>query len=243
MGVLLLATTGLAACGDDSAEDPDFDKALLVADDLGPDFRIAADDEEEKDDDDSDPDWGCLLDFKDDAADESEDGDDDDIEVELEAAVDPGAPGVFQVVVDVGNEDKARKLVGELADRVDGCHSVDTQDEDTRWQFDVDSDRVAWADGADQQVNVAAAGKASFSGVDLPVSLSFTLVRMKDVVSMVMFFDMASDIDEANRDVVGVVVDRLSAALDGDDQPEPAGVLEDYPIGEEFNELLGGADA
>ncbi|KQY57204.1 hypothetical protein [Nocardioides sp. Root140] len=242
VGVLALSAALLGGCGGDDAgiSDKDLAKALLTADDLGPDFKISPDDDDHDDDGDG-PDWGCLLDFKDDATEKDDDG--DDIEVEIEASADPGMPAVFHVISNAENAEQARALLSELGSQVDDCDKVDTTEDDTRWQFDVDSDRVAWADGVNQQINVLAEGHATVSGVELPISLSFTAVRVDTAVSLVMFVDMASDIDRARRDVVQVVVDRLTAALDGEDQPADAGVLEDYPIGKEYADLLGGADA
>lgn len=242
--VVLFGVASLSACGsDDDASDADLAKALLVADDLSNDFRISDDDD---DDDSDDASWGCLLDFADDLEEQagSDKDDSDDIEISLEAAIEPGMPAVMEEIGRVDSVDEARDGLTKIADLVGKCHSVDSTDDDgANWKFTVDSDRVAWADGVDQQVNVLAAGSVSTQGLELPVALSFSVVRIEDVVTMVMFLDMAEDIDAARRDVVNVAVERLHAALAGDDQPDPAGVLEDYPVGAAYADLMGGADA
>lgn len=238
VGVLALGL--LSACdsvGDEVTADGLRD-ALLVSEDLSDEFRVSTD---EDDGDDTSPEWGCLLDFENDLdeAGGDDDSDDDDISVSLEPHSEPGMPGVIESITRSDDEEEAEQALAAIAELMSRCHSVDADDGDARWQFTVESDRVAWADGVEQQVNMLATGTATFASIEIPVSMSFSLMRVDNVTTMVIFMDMASDIEEARRDVIDVAMQRVHAAIDGEDQPDPANVLDGYPIGEEFADLLG----
>lgn len=235
---VVMSLSLLASCGegDESVSRDDLRSALLVADDLGDAFAVSDDDGASGDD----LEWGCLFDFEEDL--EAAAGDDEgaaDITASFETSHEPNMPGVIEYLVLADTEDDAEQALSKVADMIGRCHSVDSDDEDgTHWHFSVDSDRVAWANGVDQQVNMTATGTVGLSGLEIPISMTFSLMRVERVTVMVVFMDMASDVEQARRDVIRVAMRRVMAAIDGEGQPDPAGVLDDYPIGKEFGALL-----
>lgn len=239
---MTVLTLGLLSACDSDQEEVTADglrDALLVSDDLSDEFKVSDDSDDGEEDE--TPQWGCLLDFEEDLdrAGGSDDSGDDDISVSLEADSEVGMPGVIENIVLSDDEDEAKAAMAAIAEMMGRCHSVDSDDGDTHWQFTVDSDGVAWADGVDQQVNMVATGTASFSSIEIPMSMSFSLMRVDNITTMVLFMDMADDIEQARRDVIDVAMGRIHAAIEGEDQPDAANSLEDYPIGQEFADLLG----
>ena len=237
-GVLALGC--LTACGSDDetsrVRPEDMKPALLTVDNLSDEFEV---DEDDSGDGDGSPDWGCLFDLgplsKDDDNDE-----DDDIQIQFRASEDPGMPGVIQLVDAAPDLAKAEAAMDDLAEAFDGCEEVDTTDDDgTTWRFDVDFDRTAWARGADEQINLTASGSTTSDEIELPVSISMSVVRIENAVSILMFIDLAEDLVGAPRRLTNAAAARLQAVVDGEDPADPEPVLEDYPIGAAIKDLLG----
>ena len=242
-GVLALGC--LSACGDDDKSgrlDPeDVKPALLTVENLSDAFEI---DPDEGGGGDDGPDWGCLFDFgplQEGSDDDEDEGDEDDEnQVQFRASEEPGMPGVIQLVDAAPSLAKAKKAMDDMAEEFEGCEEVDTTDDDgTTWQFDVAFDRSAWARGADEQINLMATGSSTSDGLELPVSISLSVVRIENAVSILMFIDLADDLAGAPRALTNAASARLQAVVDGEDIAEPEPVLEDYPIGAAFAELLG----
>jgi len=241
-GVLALGC--LTACGDDNESsrlDPeDVKPALLTVENLSDAFEIDPDESGSGDDG---PDWGCLFDFgplQKDSDDEDEDDDNDENQVQFRASEEPGMPGVIQLVDAAPSLAKAEKAMDDMAKEFDGCEKVDTTDDDgTTWQFDIAFDRSAWARGADEQINLTATGSTISDELELPVSISLSVVRIENAVSILMFIDLADDLAGAPRALTNAASARLQAVVDGEDIADPEPVLEDYPIGAAFAELLG----
>ena len=241
-GVLALGC--LTACGDDNESsrlDPeDVKPALLTVQNLSDAFEI---DPDESGGGDDGPDWGCLFDFgplQKDSDDEDEDDDNDENQVQFRASEEPGMPGVIQLVDAAPSLAKAEQAMDDMAREFDGCEEVDTTDDDgTTWQFDVAFDRSAWARGADEQINLTATGSTISDELELPVSISLSVVRIENAVSILMFIDLADDLAGAPRALTNAASARLQAVVDGEDIADPEPVLEDYPIGAAFAELLG----
>jgi hypothetical protein len=236
------ATAGSTAKEDPSTKEgpltqAQLDEALLTVENLSPEFEV--DEGDDDDDDEAGPDWGCL-DF------DSVGGDDGDLsgglpegERDFAASDEPGIPGIFQVVTALPDEGAARAGLDQFDTIASDCESVDTTEDDgTRWQFDVRSDHETWADDVDQQINLNAAGTVELSGLELPLQIHLTLVRIDNAVIMLGFFDMADDVGTTPRDLVGAAAARLASVLAGESVPEAEPLLEDYPIGKAFNELL-----
>lgn len=248
----VLALGGLAGCSNDgdglvvgdpagTREGPltqaQLDEALLTVENLSPDFEV--DEDSDDDDDEEGPDWGCL-DFED--MDEPEDdpaGDLPEGERDFAAKPEPGIPGIFQVVTALPEVEQAREGLDKFDAATSDCTSVDTTEEDgTRWRFDVEADHEAWADGIDEQVNLAATGTVELSGLELPLQIHMTIARIDNAVLLIGFFDMADDVGTTPRDLVGAAAARLSSVLAGEAVPEAEPLLTDYPVGKAFNELL-----
>lgn len=238
----VLSAASLTACSGDGDElsKEQLDAAVLTVKDLSDDFEV---DDEEYDDDDEGPDWGCLnFDELDKAAGESDD--DDASEHEREATFgakkEPGMPGIFQLVVDTGaREESAEEGMDKLADVLLDCKKVDSTEEDgTHWQFDVEADRVAWADGADEQINLVATGSTASDDFEFPIVIHLNVVRVGPALTILGFFDMTEDTGDAPRALLNAASARLAAVVDGEDPPEAEPLLEDYPIGEAFEKLL-----
>ena len=239
-GVLALGC--LTACGNDDDTsgrlDPeDVKPALLTVENLSDAFEI---DPDESGSDDDGPDWGCLFDFGPLQGDSEDEDEDDENQVQFRASEEPGMPGVIQLVDAAPSLAKAEKAMDDMAKEFDGCVEVDTTDDDgTTWQFDVAFDRSAWARGADEQINLTATGSTTSDELELPVSISLSVVRIENAVSILMFIDLADDLVGAPRALTNAASARLQAVVDGEDLAEPEPVLEDYPIGAAFAELLG----
>jgi hypothetical protein len=241
-GVLALA--GLTACGSDDDPDKvtsqDVRSALLTVDNLSDEFEVDPDDGNDDDDDDG-PDWGCLFDL--DSLNDGEDEDDeedDQNQVQFRASEEPGMPGVIHFVEAAPDQAKAEELMDEVAGALEGCQEVDTTDDDgTRWKFDVDFDRSAWARGADEQLNIVATGSTTVDELQLPISITMSAVRIENAVSILMFIDIAEDVAGAPRTLTNAASERLQAVVDGEDVADPEPLLEDYPIGAGFADLLG----
>jgi len=239
-GVLALAC--LAACGTDDepsrVTSKDVRAALLTVENLSDDFEVDPDQSDDSDDD--SPDWGCLFDLDDLDKGPDHDDEDDRNQVQFRASEDPGMPGIFQFVDAAPSQAKAEKLMDEVADALAGCDAVDTTDDDgTTWKFEVDFDRSAWAHGADEQLNVAATGTTTSDEIRLPVSITMSAVRIENAVSILMFIDIAEDVAGAPRTLTNEASERLQAVVDGEDVADPEPLLEDYPIGAGFADLLG----
>lgn len=237
-GVLVLA--GLAACGSDGERSrvtpEDVESALLTVDHLSDEFEV--DEEESGGADDGSPDWGCLFD-RGPLQQEENDEDDDDIEIQFQASEEPGMPGIIQLVDAAPSLSQAKQAMDEMAEAFDGCEEVDTTDDDgTVWKFEVDFDRSAWARGADEQINLSASGATTSGEIELPVSISMSVVRIENAVSVLMFIDLAEDLGGADRTLTNVASSRLHAIVDGETPAAPEPVLEDYPIGAAFKALL-----
>jgi hypothetical protein len=239
----VLAIAGLTACGSDGKPDKvssqDVRPALLTVEHLSDEFEIDPDD---SDDGDGGPDWGCLLDLGelDKSTDEDDDDGDDENQVQFRASEDPGMPGVFQLVDAAPSRAKAERLMDEIAEALQGCEKVDTTDDDgTAWKFDVVFDRSTWARGADEQLNVTATGSTTADEIKLPVSLTMSAVRIENAVSILMFVDIAEDVLGAPRKLTNAASARLQAIVDGEEMADPEPLLEDYPIGAAFADLLG----
>jgi hypothetical protein len=239
----LLAVACLTACGSDDepggVSSDDVRAALLTVENLSEEFEVDPDDS--GDDGDGGPEWGCLFDFgplKKDS--EEEEDEDDENQVQFRASKEPGMPGVIQLVDAAPSLAKAEKAMDEMAEAFDGCEEVDeTEDDGTTWQFDVAFDRSAWARGADEQINLTATGSTTSKSLELPVSISMSVVRIENAVSILMFIDLADDLAGAPRALTNAASARLQAVVDGEDLADPEPVLEDYPIGAAFEDLLG----
>jgi hypothetical protein len=244
----ILALTTLTACGSD--DDPgkvtskDVRPALLTVDDLSAEFEVDPDDGSDDEDDDDDPAWGCLFDLDDLSKDTNgDDEDDDENQVQFRASQEPGMPGVIHFVEAAPSQARAEKLMDEVAEALEGCEKVDETEEDgTTWTFDVEFDRSAWARGADEQLNVAATGATTTDELELPISITMSAVRIENAVSILMFIDIAEDVAGAPRTLTNAASGRLQAVMDGDEVADPEPLLEDYPIGAGFADLLGSED-
>lgn len=244
----VLAVACLTACGSDEKPDKvsseDVRQALLTVEHLSDEFEVDPDDSD--DDGDDGPDWGCLLDFGEldkSTDDEDEDKEDDANQVQFRASEDPGMPGVFQLVDAAPSRAKAEQLMDEVADALEGCEKVDTTDDDgTAWKFDVEFDRSTWARGADEQINVTANGSTTADEIRLPISLTMSAVRIENAVSILMFVDIAEDVVGAPRKLTNAASARLQAIVDGEEMADPQPLLEDYPIGAAFADLMGSDD-
>lgn len=216
--------------------------ALLTVEDLSSQFEVEEGDEDEDDDA---PDWGCL-DF-DDLADDSDEGSAEEgpeAEVQFGARPDPGLPGVFQFVSGSPTVARAGTAMDRLAAFVADCTHVDTTEADgTRWRFTVTSDEQRWAPGADQQVNLAAVGSTTVDGLEVPVSIHLSVLRLGAVTTMVGFFDLTDDAGTAPRELVRHAAARVYAVVRGERPPASEPVLEGYPIGEALEELVETATA
>jgi hypothetical protein len=238
----VLALAGLTACGTDDepsrVSSRDVRAAMLTVENLSDDFEV---DPDQSEDDDDSPDWGCLFDLDDLDKNPDDDGEDDDRnQVQFRASEEPGMPGIFQLVDAAPNQAKAEKLMDQVADALEGCDAVDTTDDDgTTWKFDVEFDRSAWAHGADEQLNVAATGTTTSDEIQLPVSITMSAVRIENAVSILMFIDIAEDVAGAPRTLTNEASERLQAVVDGEEVADPEPLLEDYPIGAGFADLLG----
>lgn len=245
---LVVGLLGACDSGDESSDqsgDPvtidDLEPALLVDGDLSDRFRtLPAADDDTDDDRPAGPDWGCLTEFQDDLF-AAADGDDEKppyVSVGIKADAEPSTPSVTEDIVLAEKDEHASRALTTIADLVGRCHSVDAFDAGLRVRFTVTSDRVAWAAGSDQQVNVLATGTSTSDGSELPLSIAFSFVRVANVRIMVTFMDFSTEIKQAHREVVDAAVARLRAALDDAEQPGPADVLDDYPIGEGFEKAV-----
>lgn len=238
----VLALGFLTACGADDGpsrvEPKDVKPALLTVENLSDEFEI---DPDEGGSDDDGPDWGCLFDFGPLKRDTDDDEDEDDEnEVQFRASEEPGMPGVIQLVDAAPSLAKAEEAMDDMAEAFEGCEEVDTTDDDgTSWKFDVAFDRSAWARGADEQINLTATGSTISDELELPVSISLSVVRIENAVSILMFIDLAEDLAGAPRALTNAASARLQAVIDGEDVADPEPVLEDYPIGAAFEDLLG----
>jgi hypothetical protein len=237
-----LALGCLTACGSDDEPNrvrpEDMKPALLTVENLSDAFEVDKDESEGGDD--NSPDWGCLFDLGPLKKESDKDKDDDDVEIQFRASEDPGMPGVIQLVDAAPSLAKAESAMDDMAEVFGGCEEVDTTDDDgTTWRFDIDFDRTAWARGADEQINLTASGSTTSDEIELPVSISMSVVRIENAVSILMFIDLAEDLAGAPRKLTNAAAARLQAVVDGDDPADPEPVLEDYPIGAGFKDLLG----
>ncbi|WP_235734443.1 hypothetical protein [Nocardioides alcanivorans] len=240
----LLLAVSVTACsdGDDASGRPDqawLEPALLTVEDLGSGFQVAPDDER---DGGGAPDFGCLFDFDVPGAGQRDrDNDDGEPEAEFQAVDDPQLPMVLHSITDSGDGDKAAELLQKLGEQTGKCTEVDETDESgMRWQFDVEQDEETWAPGADQQLTVTASGTAALAPMTIPISFALTIVRTGDVLTFVMFFDMADDVTDAHRSLVERACERVDAVIAGGPLPDREPLLEDYPIGKFLSDLLGG---
>ena len=212
----------------------ELDRALLTTANLSDEFEVDPPDDDE-DDDSDEPDLGCLFAFED----VEDDEDDDEGEIAFSAKPEPGLPGIFHFLAVAGTEDEAQRGIEEISDLLDDCERVDTRDDDgTRWKLDVSLDRSGWAEQADSQVNLTAVGTLGMDTLELPLTIELSVVRVDNGVSITAFFDITDDVGSAHEDVTDAATARLAAVLGGDEPPEPEPVLEGYPIGKEFGEML-----
>jgi hypothetical protein len=238
----LLALGCLTACSDNDESSrlkpEDVKPALLTVENLSDEFEVDPDKSGEGDDG---PDWGCLFDFGPLKRDTDKDDDkDDENEIQFRASEEPGMPGVIQLVDAAPSLAKAEQAMDDMAESFDGCEKVDTTDDDgTAWKFDVAFDRSAWARGADEQINLTATGSTISDELELPVSISLSVVRIENAVCILMFIDLAEELAGAPRALTHAASARLQAVVDGEDIGDPEPVLEDYPIGAAFEDLLG----
>ena len=239
----ILALAGLTACGSD--DDPgkvtseDLGPAVLTVEDLSDEFQV---DPETDSGEDGGMDLGCLdlSELKKGPGDLGRNNDDTDDEngAQFEASEDPGMPAVFHAVKAFPSQARAEQLLDKVAEILEDCHEIESIEEGTTWQLDVELDRSAWARGADEQLNVIATGTSSTDEFQLPVNMSMSLVRIENAVSMLMFLDFAEDTVGAPRKLTSATAARLQAIFDGEDVPDPEPLLEDYPIGASFADLL-----
>jgi len=241
----VLAVACLTACGSEDKSDKvsseDVRQALLTVEHLSDEFEVDPDD---SDDGDDGPDWGCLFDLGElDKSMDDDDEDDDANQAQFRASEDPGMPGVFQLVDAAPNRARAEKLMDEVAEALRGCEKVDTTDDDgTTWKFDVEFDQSTWARGADEQINVTATGSTSSDEIQLPLTITMSAVRIENAVSILMFVDIAEDVAGAPRKLTNAASARLQAIVDGEEMADPEPLLEDYPIGAAFADLMGSDD-
>lgn len=213
---------------------PDAQRALLTLGHLSDQFEV---DDEDEDQEEGDADWGCLT------PDDVAGGGADDVEISFSAKRDPGLPGVFNSVTSgAGDAAAAERAFDALAASFKTCTSVHTKDDDgTAWDFDVTTDTTGWAKGGDQQINVVAIGTVGMSGVELPLDIRMSLVRINEIATMVGFFDL-SDTPRATRSahqrLIGAATARLRAVLVGEKLPPTRPLLEDYEFSNVLEELL-----
>jgi hypothetical protein len=244
-GVLALASlnASLTACGSSEGsglvKPADMKPALLTVENLSNDFEI----DKDQSGGGGGPDWGCLFDLGplNKSGDKGgERGAADDLQISFRATQEPGMPGVIQLVDAAPSLAKAETAMDDMADAFGGCEKVDTKDGDgTTWKFSIDFDRTAWARGADEQINLTASGSSTLNQIELPVSISMSVVRIENAVSILMFVDLAADLADAPRKLTNAASARLQAVVDGQDPGAPEPVLEGYPIGAAFADLLG----
>lgn len=214
-----------ASLSEDEARD-----AVLTLEDLSTEFVVSP-----EDDDDSDADLGCFDEVGDRL--DSELGDHEpsettDVSVDYEADGDFGMPMVSQVLTaDAEGAGHAAEILDTIVEELQACTSIDETDDGVRMQLDLSTDDEVWAEGADQQVNLVASGTMGTEGLSFPVVFHMTFVRVDDMVTMLMFFDMTREAGDTNKLLVDTASARLAALVDGE-EPEPAEpLLEDYPIG------------
>lgn len=228
-GGSVLALVLLAACGPsgyvvgDAAEAPGsgLEEALLTTAHLGAGF-VAVPDEE---DGSEDSDLGCLLtSFEELTGDDEESDDEDTVDASWAPGAEPGLPFVGQVLVPAGAEE-AKAGIETIATSFEDCTKVDTTDEDgARLQLDVQTDTEA-SEGADEQVNVVAAGTMTMSGLELPFLFEIRMAAVDDIVVGV-FMGNASGPGPAGAALMDAAVARLVAVQAGKTPPKPEPLME-----------------
>lgn len=205
--------------------------AVLTLEDLSTEFVVSP-----EDDDDSDADLGCFgeigEDLDDDLGEDEADDESNDIAADYEADGDFGLPLVSQYIsADAEGADHAGAIMDRLVEEFETCTSIDETDDGVRMQLDLSTDADAWADGADQQVNIVATGTMGTEGLTFPMTFHMTFVRVDDMVTMLMFFDMAREAGDTNELLVDTASARLAALVSGEEPAPVKPLLEDYPIG------------
>jgi hypothetical protein len=218
------AVVGDPAGAPAAAQGGELEKALLTPEHLGNGFVPVPDEDDSDEGDDS---MGCLLTAFDElTGGEHAQGDEDDGTVDGSWAprAEPQLPYVGEVLVPVG-EEEAREGIQLIAESFEDCTEVDTTDEDgARLQLQVETDTET-SDGADEQVNVVAAGTMSTAGMELPFLFEIRMAAVGDTVVGV-FLGNISEPGPAGGALMDAAVERLVAVVAGEAPPEPEGLLE-----------------
>lgn len=212
------------------------EEALLTTAHLGEDFVV---DDGDADEDDGGG-LGCLGEAFDAIADEGGDGPGGSMaEGSWNADTDFGMPIVSEMLLEVG-EDKASRGIAFLADELEGCDEIHVTDDDgSRIQLQVTQDDDA-VEGADEQLNIVAAGTISAGGLELPFLLELRLASLGEHMVFLVYGNMA-EAGPAGSQVMEAAVARAVAVLGGDEAPEVEGLLDDQvPDLSELEEDLGG---
>ena len=189
------------------------DTALLTEGNLGEGFVVNPD----EGDDDSDG-LGCLAFIAD--LGESEDAA-TTAEIDYEFESELGNPAVISIIESYDDTDGADTAVDNLRGELEGCDSVEYEDEDgTTFSLDVTSDEEQTADGTDAQLNLTASGTIASGEMEFPFTLALSVSQVGQHLTMVGVTDLGSsssvDVDAYTQ----MAVDRVTAVAEGDDPAE-----------------------
>ena len=223
-GVLVLALTGLSACGGDTKDTPEASgspdvqlltddqahQALISASQMGQGFTGA-----EPTEDDSNTDMGCLnaLDDLDKLGSETE------AKIEFTSTSSSGLPTLENDVYSYPDSERISSRIQDVVTALEGCDKVDVTGEDgTRFLLDVSVDTDTTSDKADEQVTLEATGTVSQGKQHFPIALHMTSARVDNNVTVVIFTDMPEDQASSSEQFdsyVTAATDRLAAVVAG----------------------------
>jgi len=235
--VTALSATVLAGCGDESdgtsAEAPtsqapkvltadDLKAAVIRVADIGDGFRVG------DDEDDDDPAPGCLKAL--DVTNDGFPGSDEDTEVTIEADTDDAIPEASQLISAFKDESAAEKALTDLADSFDGCTKVEETDSDGAvYAFDVDTNDDSDGDRVSDQFNVDTVGTITAGDQQIPLAIRVRFARVGNVITGVAISTAVNnDTEDLLDDLTDIALARLTAVIDGTEQPTPDPI--DLPV-------------
>jgi hypothetical protein len=191
------------------------ERALLTTADLGNDYTATVADDTAPGGGIETTDLGCLsvlddLDAMTDADTLAEIGFDDGI----------GA-SVGNSVASYSSAGEVSEDFARVKDAIDGCTSFQVEENAVQLSLNVSVDEEPINPTVDEQLNITVSGSATSQGVDLPVSLGFSFVRLENNLTTVLVFELSSS--DRLPSYTEAAVARLDAVMKGESVPTPAG--------------------
>lgn len=189
------------------------EEALLSAENLSEQYRVAPDDQDDNDDL---TDMGCLTAL----GDLEEKEADREAEVDYEFDDEMGLPVVFSAVSSYAKTGDLTDAFERFRSEMEGCDRIEHTDEDgATMTLDLTIDDEKVTTDVDDQINFSGTGSIESEGFELPMGLWFTVARVDNHLTMVGVSDLGDGGSSMIGSLAEVAVDRLVAVASGEEPP------------------------